>query len=106
MDETKTSVPNSTPVVNIETKLGKDNVRLPQMQIFYDFLHKKTATYSMVSESTGLRQKNCTRYKRKLEKNGYLWEVYDGKCRVTGLKAAYLTTNPSLNLKVQTPKLF
>ena len=84
----------------------KDTVRLPQMQVFFDYLHEKTATCTMVCESTGLRQKNCTRYKRRLEKNGYLWEVYDGKCRVTGLKAAYLTTNPSHNLKVQTPKLF
>ena len=84
----------------------KGTTTLPQMQVFFDYLQEKVATCTMVSESTGLRQKNCTRYKRKLEKKGYLWEVYNGKCRVTQLKAAYLTTNPSLVSKVQIPKLF
>ena len=74
----------------------KDTVRATQMQIFYQYLLGTVATNSMVCDCTGLKQKCSTRYKRKLEKNGYLWEAYEGKCKSTGFKAAYLTTNREL----------
>jgi len=75
---------------------GKDTSRITQMQIFYEFLRENVGTCSMVSDVTGLKQKCCCRYKRELEKNGYLFEIYYGKCKSTGLKAAYLTTNREL----------
>ena len=81
----------------------KDTVRITQMQKFYTFLLNNVATCSMVCDSTGLKQKCCTRYKRELEESGYLFECYDGKCQSTGFTAAYLTTNRDLipNLPVQ-----
>ena len=89
----KKDAPESTPFKFLN-KQGKDTERKTQPQLFYDFLQKNIATCSMVCEATGLKQKCCTRYKRKLEKNGYLWELYDSKCQATGFKAAYLTTDP------------
>ena len=70
------------------------------MQIFYEYLRSNVATCSMVSENTGIRQKCCTRYKRILEKNGYLYEAYEGKCKYTGFKAMFLTTNRLLMPKL------
>lgn len=60
-----------------------------------DFLYNYTVTASMLSELTGIKQKNICRYKRDLEKKQLLWEVRKGKCKVTGYQACYLTTNPS-----------
>jgi hypothetical protein len=67
-----------------------------QLQIMYEYLKKNIATASMVSAATGVPQKCITRYKRKLEKAGLLWEIEENFCKKTGLKAWYLTTNPDL----------
>lgn len=60
-----------------------------------DYLYNHTVTASMLSELTGIKQKNICRYKRDLEKKQLLWEVRKGRCKVTGYQACYLTTNPS-----------
>jgi hypothetical protein len=48
----------------------------------------------MVSDATGISQKNICRYKRDLEKAGRLWEIEKKLCKQTGFKAWHLTTNP------------
>lgn len=64
-----------------------------ERQIVFNFLQNHTATASMISEATGIKQKNICRYKRKLQKSGLLWEVERSKCKITGRQAWYLTTN-------------
>lgn len=66
-----------------------------QLQTVINYLESHTATASMVSEATGIPQKNICRYKRELEKNQRLWEVELGRCLKTGYLAWYLTTNPN-----------
>lgn len=82
---------------NITTFLNhdKDKHLGTQMQVFYNYLQTHTATASMVAEATGIKQKCLTRYKRTLEKSNLLWQVCERKCKVTGFKAYYLTTNPA-----------
>jgi len=76
-----------------------------ELETIFELLKQHTATASMVSEATGIKQKNITRYKRDLEKAGLLWEVYKSHCKVTGNKAYYLTTNPN-NIQVSQLNLF
>jgi hypothetical protein len=66
-----------------------------QMKRFYEYLQTQTATASMVSDETGIPQKNICRLKRKLEKAGLLWEVQKRFCQKTGYRAWYLTTDPN-----------
>lgn len=75
--------------------MSKFNTESKETQIkrFYNYLRRHTSTCSMAAEALDLRQKNCCRYKRELEKNGYLWEVKKAPCKITGYKADYLTTN-------------
>lgn len=72
----------------------KNKAWLTQLQTIFEYLQKHIATASMVTEATGIPQKNITRYKRDLEKKGRLWEVKKTYCKTTGFKAYYLTTNP------------
>jgi len=65
-------------------------------QIFFEYLQDHVASCSMVCEATGLRQKNCTRFKRDYEKANLLWELYEKRCDITGRKVAWLTTNSEL----------
>lgn len=65
-----------------------------QLQTIFNYLKKHTATASMVTDATGVDQKNICRYKRDLEKAGILWEIEKKLCKHTGFKAWYLTTNP------------
>ncbi len=67
-----------------------------QLQLTYDYLKRNIATASMVSEATGIPQKNICRYKRSLEKSGKLREVVKKNCKKTGFKAWYITSNPEL----------
>jgi hypothetical protein len=69
--------------------------RASQAQILFEYLQKHTATASMASEATGLKQKNICRYKRDLEKRNLLWEISKSRCKVTGRRAWYLSTDPS-----------
>jgi hypothetical protein len=70
------------------------NNQLNQLQNIFQYLEKHIATASMVSDATGIWQKNICRYKRDLEKAGRLWEIEKKLCKKTGFKAWYLTTNP------------
>lgn len=76
--------------------LGKDKLKQNQLEIIFRYLFENIATASMVSEITGVCQKNICRYKRRLEKSGYLFEIVKKRCKKTGFKAWYLTTNPEL----------
>lgn len=85
----------------IGKKQGKDSEHNTQLQTIFHFLKSNIATASMVSDATGIPQKNICRYKRDLEQAGLLWEVSKSYCQLTGFKAWYLTTNPCL---VSSPK--
>nr|NQU93081.1 hypothetical protein [Bacteroidota bacterium] len=65
-----------------------------QLQTIFQYLQDHIATASMVTDATGVPQKNICRYKRDLEKAGQLWEIEKKHCKKTGFKAWYLTTNP------------
>lgn len=77
----------------------KGNTPLTQLQTIFQYLKRHIATASMVSNATGIPQKNICRYKRDLEKANRLWEVKKRVCKLTGFKAWYLTTN-----KAKAPK--
>lgn len=67
-----------------------------ETQIIFDYLQENICTASMATAATGIVQKNICRYKRTLEKMGLLYEIDFKPCKITGLKAHYLTTNPFL----------
>jgi hypothetical protein len=63
---------------------------------YFDYLKTTIATNSMVSDATGIPQKNLTRFKREFEDAGVLFEMYKAICKKTKHRATYLTTNPDL----------
>jgi hypothetical protein len=67
-----------------------------QYKTVFEYLKEHLATASMVSEATGISQKNICRYKSMLQESNKLWEVVKKKCKVTNREAWYLTTNPDL----------
>ena len=67
-----------------------------QSKRYFQYLQTHIATNSMVTEATGIKQKNLTRYKATLQKQGLLFEVYKGICKHTKHRASYLTTNKAL----------
>lgn len=73
----------------------KGKKHLTQLQTIFQYLQKQIATASMITEATGIPQKNICRFKRDLEKAGRLWEIEKTLCKKTGFKAWYLTTNPN-----------
>lgn len=73
---------------------GKVNTPFNEPQTIFQYLQEHDATVSMVSDATGICQRNICRYKRDLEKAGLLWEIEKKTCKKTGFKAWYLTTNP------------
>lgn len=75
---------------------SKDNDFVNQLKTIFHYLQNHVATASMVSDATGIPQKNICRYKRDLEKAGRLWEIEKKLCETTGFKAWYLTTNRDL----------
>lgn len=81
---------NNNPLVKRHNK--SKNIKT-QLKTIFQFLQEHIATASMVSDATGIDQKNICRYKRDLEKAGRLWEIEKGKCKKTGFKAWYLSTN-------------
>lgn len=86
---------------------GKGNENQTQIRIIYEYLLEHTATASMISDATEIKQKNICRRKRDLEKLGILWQVERKTCKVTGYKAWYLTTNPELTpINLNQLKLF
>jgi len=79
-----------------ELEQGKDRVFENQLKTIFHYLTENTATASMVSECTGIPQKNICRFKRDLELSGRLKEIEKKHCKITGFRAWYLTTNPLL----------
>lgn len=91
-----------SPVKSLSNTNDKDKLKdlfISQERTIFYYLQKHTATASMVSKSTGIPQKNITRYKRDLEQRGLLYEVEKKLCKVTGFKAWYLSTNQLSNPK-------
>lgn len=74
------------------TGICSSNFFESQIKTLFFYLQNCTATASMVSAATKIPQKNICRYKRYLEKAGYLSQVEYKKCQITGRKAWYLTT--------------
>ncbi len=74
---------------------GKGSKKPNQLETIFSYLQKHVATASMVSNATGVPQKNICRYKRDLEKAKKLQQLKKAKCQKTGCKAYYLTTDPS-----------
>jgi hypothetical protein len=70
--------------------------RINQKTKYFDYLKINIATNSMVSEATGIPQKNLTRFKREFEDLGLLYELHKAICKKTKHRATYLTTNPDL----------
>lgn len=75
---------------------SKSSYFATQLKTIFAYLQENTATASMVSDATGVPQKNITRYKRDLEDAGLLQEVEKKLCKKTNFKAWYLTTNKKL----------
>lgn len=70
-----------------------------EYQRFHDFLLKNVATATMAAAALNIYRPNVCRYKRRLEKEGKLFEIRKGICTITGFPANYLTTNPALQAK-------
>ncbi len=95
----------STPDYSLNSQ-SKDNQFKTELKTIFEYLKEKVCTASMLSEATGVKQKNICRYKRDLEQQGLLKELYKTYCKVTGFKAWYITTNPELFPKSNQIKLF
>jgi len=80
--------------------------RINQKTKYFDYLKTTVATNSMVSEATGIPQKNLTRFKREFEDEGVLFELYRAICKTTNHRATYLTTNADLFPKSNQLKMF
>jgi hypothetical protein len=81
------------PGVSFDVEI-KDTKFTSQTERFYDYLLTNICTASMVSDATGISQKNICRYKRQFEKAGLLWQVEKKFCQKTKHPAWYITTNP------------
>tara|TARA_B110000114_G_scaffold151964_1_gene163434 strand:- start:254 stop:571 length:318 start_codon:yes stop_codon:yes gene_type:complete len=100
---------NHSPSVNVEQLQGKNTKELlktTQLKTIFNYLQNEKATASMISEATGISQKNICRYKADLQLNGKLWELERKNCKLTGHKAYYLTTNPEFATIINQLNLF
>lgn len=95
-----------SPKMSFESGQGQDKNKTNQVQTIFNYLQKHIATNTMVSEATGVPQKNICRYKRDLEELGQLAEVRKGYCQITNHLAWYLTTNQDYFPKPNQLKLF
>jgi len=93
---------NSNPI----KRQGKNKNKTNQLKTIFNYLQKHIATNTMVSEATGIPQKNICRYKRDLEKLGLLAEVKKSYCEITNHLAWYVTTNTNLFPKSNQLKMF
>ncbi|MDD2304490.1 MAG: hypothetical protein PHP53_07325 [Prolixibacteraceae bacterium] len=96
----------ASPSKDLCTIEDKGTTHQTQIQTIFSYLHDHVATASMVTDATGIPQKNITRYKRDLENAGMLWEIEKKDCKKTGCKAWYLTTNPAMAPRSQQLDLF
>jgi len=86
----------SQSLINNNVSKGKNTNYKTQLKTIFSFLQENIATATMVYDATGIPQKCITRYKRDLEKQGLLFELEKAKCKSTGFKAWYLTTNKEI----------
>lgn len=82
----------STPKIFV-SKQGKYTQFTTELKTIFEYLKENVCTASMLSEATGIKQKNICRYKRDLEKKGIVKELYKTNCKTTGFKAWYITAN-------------
>jgi DNA-binding MarR family transcriptional regulator len=92
---------NTTP----RKKLRKDKKKVTQLQTVFAYLQSNVCTASMITDATGVKQKNITRFKRQLEKCGRLVEVRKDYCKSTGHPAWYITCDTSLSPKPKSTQL-
>ncbi len=78
---------------NSSTNISHKN----ELQLFYDYLKTNVGTCTQVAEALNIRQKNCTRYKRTLQRTGSLAVIKLVRCPITGYNnVQQLTTNETL----------
>lgn len=71
----------------------QESFLIAQKKRVFEYLSDKIATATMVSNTLGIPQKNITRYKRDLEEEGKLREVFKTTCPITRHLACYITTD-------------
>jgi predicted HTH transcriptional regulator len=84
---------NNTTTPDYLNTQNKDNHFTTELKTIFEYLKENVCTASMLSDATGIKQKNICRYKRDLEKQGLLKELFKNYCKTTGFKAWYITTN-------------
>ena len=89
----------TTNLQSLTVRQSKDNTHEAQEKIVFDYLLLHVASASMVTDATGVPQKNITRYKRNFEDAGRLQQIKKDRCKITGRYVWYLTTNKDLFLK-------
>ena len=90
----------------LDLPLQKLEFNQNQLKTIFNYLQDNIATNTMVSEATGIPQKNICRYKRDLEKLGLLSEVKKSNCKATNHLAWYITTNTNFFSQPNQLKLF
>jgi len=90
----------------LEPGKGETTTRSKQIKSIFHFLKRHTSTSSMAVSLTGVAQKRITRYKRDLEKDWLLAELWKVPYQETGFKAYCLTTNPEKFPKSNQLKIF
>ena len=91
--------PTSAPLNSLNSQ-SKDNHFKNELKTILHYLNENVLTASMLSEISGVPQKNICRYKRDLEKRGLLIEVCKMECQKTGFRAWYITSTKHFN-KIQ-----
>jgi hypothetical protein len=95
MKRIKMNVAQNLPSLHHESS-DLNQHRSNETAIYYEYLQEHVAANSMASESLSISQEKICNNKVELEKLNLLWEVYFRPCRLTGFKAQWLTTNPTL----------
>ena len=89
----------TTNLQSLTVRQSKDNTHEAQEKIVFDYLLLHVASASMVTDATGVPQKNITRYKRNFEDAGQLQQIKRDRCKITRRYVWYLTTNKDLFFK-------
>lgn len=82
---------------NSLNKQSKDNDFKTQLKTIFEYLQEHVATASMVSDATGIPQKNICRYKRDLELAGRLWEIEKNYVRKQDFEHGFYLPTPNTN---------
>lgn len=82
---------NTTP----SNSLNADNIKDNELNAVKEFLTNCTATATEVAVALNIYRPNVCRWKRRLERQGYLTVIKQVKCPITKHRAALLTTNPA-----------